>query len=207
MQTIEDRLLQLGITLPPLPAAMANYVPFTLAGNLLYVSGQGPKTKDGDWVRGQVGKDLTVQQGYEAARLTGIQILAVANGALGSLSRVKRILKVNGFVNSGPEFRDHPAVINGCSDLFVELLGDVGRHARAAIGVSSLPKGSRSRSRQSWKCIRIHDRPQSQAAAGDRGLCSLYSASDTANPLAVALRAHGCRRLDKTRESPPGGRI
>ena len=141
MQTIEDRLLQLGITLPPLPAPMANYVPFTLAGNLLYVSGQGPKTKDGDLVRGQVGKDLTVQQGYEAARLTGIQILAVANGALGSLSRVKRILKVNGFVNSGPEFRDHPAVINGCSDLFVELLGDVGRHARAAIGVSSLPQG------------------------------------------------------------------
>jgi enamine deaminase RidA (YjgF/YER057c/UK114 family) len=142
MQTIEYRLLQLGITLPPLPAAMANYVPFTLAGHLLYVSGQGPKTKDGDWVRGQVGKDLTVQQGYEAARLTGIQILAVANGALGSLSRVKRILKVNGFVNSGPEFRDHPAVINGCSDLFVELLGDVGRHARAAIGVSSLPFGT-----------------------------------------------------------------
>ena len=141
MQTIEDRLLQLGITLPPLPAPMANYVPFTLAGNLLYVSGQGPKTNDGDLVRGQVGKDLTVQQGYEAARLTGIQILAVANGALGSLSRVKRILKVNGFVNSGPEFRDHPAVINGCSDLFVELLGDVGRHARAAIGVSSLPQG------------------------------------------------------------------
>jgi enamine deaminase RidA (YjgF/YER057c/UK114 family) len=141
MQTIEDRLLQLDITLPPLPAAMANYVPFTLAGNLLYVSGQGPKTKDGDLVRGQVGKDLTVQQAYEAARLTGIQILAVANGALGSLSRVKRILKVNGFVNSGPEFRDHPAVINGCSDLFVELLGDVGRHARAAVGVSSLPQG------------------------------------------------------------------
>jgi enamine deaminase RidA (YjgF/YER057c/UK114 family) len=141
MQPIEDRLLQLGITLPPLPAAMANYVPFTLAGNLLYVSGQGPKTKDEDWVRGQVGKDLTVQQAYEAARLTGIQILAVANGALGSLSRVKRILKVNGFVNSGPEFRDHPAVINGCSDLFVELFGDVGRHARAAIGVSSLPQG------------------------------------------------------------------
>jgi enamine deaminase RidA (YjgF/YER057c/UK114 family) len=141
MQTIEDRLLQLGITLPALPAAMANYVPFTLAGNLLYVSGQGPKTQDGDWVRGQVGKDLTVQQAYEAARLTGIQILAVVNGALGSLSRVKRILKVNGFVNSGPEFRDHPAVINGCSDLFVELLGDVGRHARAAIGVSSLPQG------------------------------------------------------------------
>ena len=141
MQTIEDRLLQLGITLPPLPEAMANYVPFTLAGNLLYISGQGPKTKDGDWIRGQVGKDLTVEEAYQAARLTGIQLLAVANGALGSLSRVKRVLKVNGYVNSGPEFRDQPAVINGCSDLFVELLGDVGRHARAAIGVSSLPQG------------------------------------------------------------------
>jgi len=142
MKTIEDRLLQLGITLPPLPQAVANYVPFNFAGNLLYISGQGPKIKDGDWVRGQVGKDLTVQQGYEAARLTGIQILAVANAALGSLSRVKKILKVNGFVNSGPEFHDHPAVINGCSDLFVEVLGDAGRHARAAIGVSSLPFGT-----------------------------------------------------------------
>jgi enamine deaminase RidA (YjgF/YER057c/UK114 family) len=141
MQTIEDRLAQLGITLPPLPQAMANYVPFTFADNLLYISGQGPKTKEGDFVLGQVGKDLTVEQGYEAARLTGIQILAVINGALGSLNRVKRVLKVNGFVNSGPEFRDHPAVINGCSDLFVELLGDAGRHARAAIGVSSLPQG------------------------------------------------------------------
>lgn len=141
MQTIEDRLIELGITLPPLPQAMANYVLFTLADNLLYVSGQGPKTKEGDWIRGQVGKDLTVEQGYEAARLTGIQLLAVINGALGSLDRVKRILKVNGYVNSGPEFGDHPAVINGCSDLFVELLGDNGRHARAAIGVSSLPQG------------------------------------------------------------------
>jgi enamine deaminase RidA (YjgF/YER057c/UK114 family) len=141
MQNIEDRLAQLGITLPPLPQAMANYVPFTLAGNLLYVSGQGSKTKEGYWVRGQVGKDLTLEQGYEAARLTGIQILAVVNAALGSLNRVKRILKVNGFVNSGPEFRDQPAVINGCSDLFVELLGDAGRHARTAIGVSSLPMG------------------------------------------------------------------
>jgi enamine deaminase RidA (YjgF/YER057c/UK114 family) len=114
MQAVEDRLLQLGITLPPLPQAMANYVPFTFAGNLLYISGQGPRTKDGDWVRGQVGKDITVEQAYEAARLTGIQILAVANAALGSLSRVKKILKVNGFVNALLEFRDHPAVINGC---------------------------------------------------------------------------------------------
>jgi enamine deaminase RidA (YjgF/YER057c/UK114 family) len=141
MQTIEDRLLQLAITLPPLPQAMANYVPFTFAGNLLYISGQGPRIKDGDWVRGQVGKDITVEQAYEAARLTGIQILAVTNAALGSLSRVKKILKVNGFVNALPEFRDHPAVINGCSDLFVALLGDAGRHARSAIGVSGLPQG------------------------------------------------------------------
>ena len=141
MENIEDRLAKLGITLPPLPQPMANYVPFTLAGNLLYVSGQGPKIKEGEWVRGQVGKDLTVEQGYEAARLVGIQLLAVINGALGSLSRVKRILKVNGFVNSGPGFDDQPAVINGCSDLFVELLGDAGRHARTSIGVSNLPQG------------------------------------------------------------------
>ena len=141
MENIEDRLTKHGITLPTLPKPMANYVPFTLASNVLYVSGQGPKTKEGDFVRGQVGKELTVEQGYEAARLVGIQILAVVNGALGSLDRVKRILKVNGFVNSGPEFRDQPAVINGCSDLFVELLGDAGRHARSAIGVSSLPQG------------------------------------------------------------------
>jgi enamine deaminase RidA (YjgF/YER057c/UK114 family) len=141
METIEDRLAQFGITLPPLPQAMANYVPFTRADNLLYVSGQGPKTKDGDWVHGQVGKDLTKEQGYEAARLCGIQILAVINGALGSLNRVKRILKVNGFVNSAPEFGDQPAVINGCSDLFVDLLGDAGRHARTSIGVGSLPQG------------------------------------------------------------------
>src|SRR5260370_42497416 len=98
---MKAHFLKFKLALPPLPAPMANYVPFTLSGNLLYVSGQGPKTNDGDLVRGQVGKDLTVQQGYEAARLTGIQILAVANGALGSLIRVKRILKVNGFVYSG----------------------------------------------------------------------------------------------------------
>jgi enamine deaminase RidA (YjgF/YER057c/UK114 family) len=141
MDTIEDRLAQLGITLPPLPQAMANYVPFTVTGNLLYVSGQGPKVKDGQWINGQVGKDLTLEQGYEAARLTGIQLLAVINGALGSLDRVKRIVKVNGFVNSAPGFGDQPAVINGCSDLLVKVFGDTGRHARTSIGVSNLPQG------------------------------------------------------------------
>jgi enamine deaminase RidA (YjgF/YER057c/UK114 family) len=141
MDTIEDRLAQLRITLPPLPQAMANYVPFTVTGNLLYVSGQGPKVKDGQWINGQVGKDLTLEQGYEAARLTGIQLLAVINGALGSLDRVKRIVKVNGFVNSAPGFGDQPAVINGCSDLLVKVFGDTGRHARTSIGVSNLPQG------------------------------------------------------------------
>jgi enamine deaminase RidA (YjgF/YER057c/UK114 family) len=141
MDTIEDRLAQLGITIPPLPQAMANYVPFTLTGNLLYVSGQGPKVKDGQWITGQVGKDLTLEQGYEAAQLTGIQLLAVINGALGSLNRVKRIVKVNGYVNSAPGFGDQPAVINGCSDLLVKVFGDTGRHARTSIGVSNLPQG------------------------------------------------------------------
>ena len=141
MQNIEERLVQLGITLPSVPAPMANYVPFTLTGNLLYLSGQGPKTDDGDWIRGQVGKDVSVEQAYQAARLIGMRLLAVAQGALGSLQRIKRVIKVNGFVNAVPEFQDQPAVINGCSDLFVDLLGDAGRHARSAIGVSNLPLG------------------------------------------------------------------
>jgi enamine deaminase RidA (YjgF/YER057c/UK114 family) len=140
MQNIEERLAQLGITLPPLPPPMANYVPFTLSGSVLYISGQGPKTNDGDWIQGKVGKDVTLEQAYEAARLTGIRLLAVAQAALGSLQRVKRVLKVNGFVNAVPEFQDQPAVINGCSDLLVNLLGDAGRHARSAIGVGSLPQ-------------------------------------------------------------------
>jgi enamine deaminase RidA (YjgF/YER057c/UK114 family) len=116
-------------------------VPHRLAGNLLYLSGQGPKRPDGSMLVGRLGKDASIEQGYEAARLTGLQLLAVAKAALGELSRVEAVIKLLGLVNAEPEFGDHPKVINGCSDLLVEVFGDVGRHARSAVGMGSLPNG------------------------------------------------------------------
>ena len=139
--TPEERLAALGLTLPAVPTPMANYVPYRLAGNLLYLSGQGPKRPDGSFMTGRLGKDATVEQGYEAARLTGLQLLAVAKAALGDLSRVEAVVKLLGMVNAEPAFGDHPKVINGCSDLLVEVFGDVGRHARSAVGMGSLPNG------------------------------------------------------------------
>ena len=138
--TIETRLATLGIELPPLLAPMGTYVPFVIYGNMLYLAGQGPKEPDGDWLRGRVGETVSVEEAYRHARLTGIRLLAVAKSALGSLDRVERVVKVLGFVNAPPGFKQHPAVINGCSDLFVEVFGDAGRHARSAIGVGSLPE-------------------------------------------------------------------
>jgi enamine deaminase RidA (YjgF/YER057c/UK114 family) len=139
--TIEAKLSAMGITLPSPPSPIANYAPFTIAGNLLFISGQGPRTaKNGGWKTGRVGERVTVNEAYQDARLAAIQILAVAKAALGSLDRVHRILKVVGFVNASPDFRSHPAVINGCSDLLVEVLGERGRHARSAVGVNSLPE-------------------------------------------------------------------
>lgn len=138
---IEERLEGLGILLPPAPAPLANYVPFVISGNLLFLSGQGPKAPEGDWLRGKVGEDTGADEAYGHARLVGIRLLAVARSALGSLDRVQRVVKVLGFVNAAPAFRDHPKVINGCSDLLVEVFGDRGRHARSAVGVSSLPEG------------------------------------------------------------------
>jgi enamine deaminase RidA (YjgF/YER057c/UK114 family) len=120
---------------------MANYVPYRLAGHLLYLSGQGPKRPDGSFMVGRLGKDATVEQGYEAARTTGLQLLAVAKAAIGELSRVEAVVKLLGMVNAEPAFGDHPKVINGCSDLLVEVFGDVGRHARSAVGMGSLPDG------------------------------------------------------------------
>jgi enamine deaminase RidA (YjgF/YER057c/UK114 family) len=140
-KTPEERLQALGLTLPAVPAPMANYVPYRLAGNLLYLSGQGPKRPDGSFMAGRLGKDATVEQGYEAARLTGLQLLAVAKAALGDLSRVEAVVKLLGMVNAEPAFVDHPKVINGCSDLLVEVFGDAGRHARSAVGMGSLPNG------------------------------------------------------------------
>jgi enamine deaminase RidA (YjgF/YER057c/UK114 family) len=140
-KTPEERLQALGLTLPAVPAPMANYVPYRLAGNLLYLSGQGPKRPDGSFMVGRLGKDASVEQGYEAARLTGLQLLAVAKAAIGELSRVEAVVKLLGMVNAEPTFGDHPKVINGCSDLLVEVFGDAGRHARSAVGMGSLPNG------------------------------------------------------------------
>ncbi len=139
--TPEQRLAALGLTLPAVPAPLANYVPFRWAGSLLFLSGQGPKRPEGGFDVGRLGKDATVEDGYRAARLTGLQLLAVAKSALGELARIEAVVKLLGMVNSEPDFADHPKVINGCSDLLVEVLGDAGRHARSAVGVGSLPSG------------------------------------------------------------------
>jgi enamine deaminase RidA (YjgF/YER057c/UK114 family) len=137
--TPEERLAALGLTLPAVPTPMANYVPYRWAGNLLYLSGQGPKLPDGSFLAGRLGKDASVEDGYRAARTTGLQLLAVAKSALGELSRIEAVVKLLGMVNAEPDFGDHPKVINGCSDLLVEALGDAGRHARSAVGMGSLP--------------------------------------------------------------------
>jgi len=139
-ETVDDRLRTLGITLPPVSTPLANYVPFVIAGNLLFVSGQGPKASDGQWHTGKVGAEVSLEQAYEHARLAGVGVLAVARAALGSLDRVVQVVKVVGFVNSIPTFKQHPKVINGCSDLMVQVFADTGRHARSAVGVGSLPE-------------------------------------------------------------------
>lgn len=139
MTTPEERLKAMGLTLPAVPVPVANYVPYRFAGNLLYLSGQGPKQPDGTYKVGRLGRDASVEQGYVEARLTGLQLLAVAKAALGELSRIEAVIKLLGMVNAEPDFSDHPKVINGCSDLLVEVLGDAGRHARSAVGMGSLP--------------------------------------------------------------------
>jgi enamine deaminase RidA (YjgF/YER057c/UK114 family) len=135
----EARLKQLGLVLPNVPSPMANYVPFRLAGNLLYLSGQGPRDDKGNAQTGKVGAEVSVEEAYRRARTIGLQLLATTRKALGSLDRVEAVLKVLGMVNAVPEFKDHPKVINGCSDVFVEVLGEAGRHARSAVGMGSLP--------------------------------------------------------------------
>ena len=139
--TPEDKLKALGLTLPSVPVPAANYLTYRLAGNLLYLSGQGPRHPDGHLSTGKLGRDVTLTQGYADARLTGLQLLAVAKAALGELSRVEAVVKLLGMVNAEPDFGDQPKVINGCSDLFVEVFGEAGRHARSAVGMGSLPQG------------------------------------------------------------------
>ncbi len=138
-QTPEERLKQKGIELPKVAAPVANYVNAVRVGNLLFLSGKGPVQGDGKFVTGKVGKDLTIEQGYEAARLTALTQLAVLKSELGELSRVKRIVKVLGMVNCESNFFDQPKVINGFSDLMVEIFGEKGKHARSAVGMAALP--------------------------------------------------------------------
>jgi enamine deaminase RidA (YjgF/YER057c/UK114 family) len=138
-QDAEARLKEKGILLIAPSNPVANYVNAVRVGNLLYLSGKGPVRSDNTSVVGKVGRDLTTEQGYEAARLAAINHLAVIKNELGSLSRVKRIVKVMGMVNCTDDFKDQPKVINGYSDLMVEILGDRGKHARSAVGMASLP--------------------------------------------------------------------
>jgi L-ascorbate metabolism protein UlaG (beta-lactamase superfamily)/enamine deaminase RidA (YjgF/YER057c/UK114 family) len=137
----ELRLAELDIQLPEPPSPVANYVNGVQTGSLVFLAGKGPRRPDGSEVRGKLGVDLTIEEGYEAARLTAINQLAVLKAMLGDLSRVVRVVKVLGMVNSAPDFVDQPAVINGFSDLIVEIFGERGRHARAAVGMASLPRG------------------------------------------------------------------
>jgi len=138
-QDAEARLKEKGIVLNAPGKPVANYVNAVRVGNLLYLAGKGPTKPDGSNITGKVGKDLTIEQGYEAARLTAINHLAVLKAELGSLNKVKRIIKVLGMVNCTEDFKDQPKVINGYSDLMVEIFGDKGKHARSAVGMYALP--------------------------------------------------------------------
>lgn len=137
---VEARLKELGITLPSVPPPVANYVNAVQTGNLVFMAGKGPNRPEGGYITGKVGQDLTVEEGYQAARLAAIIQLASLKAEVGDLNRVKRIVKVLGMVNAAPDFTDHPEVINGFSDLMVEVFGDKGKHARAAVGMGSLPR-------------------------------------------------------------------
>lgn len=138
---VEARLKQLKIELHSAAVALANYVPFVRTGNMLFVSGQVCQWNGERRYIGKLGAGLSLADGQSAARLCGLNLLAQARTALGDLDRIRRCLRLNGFVNSAPDFVQQPHVINGCSDLLVEVLGDAGRHSRVAIGVASLPGG------------------------------------------------------------------
>ena len=137
----EQRLKELGIELAPAIGPLANYVNAVRTGNLLYLAGKGPGLAGQPMPSGKVGRDFTIEQGYEYARQTGLSLIAVMKAELGDLDKVTRIVKVLGMVNATPEFGHQPEVINGCSDLFVEVFGERGKHARSAVGLGSLPRG------------------------------------------------------------------
>ena len=138
---VEQKIADLGIELPVAGPPVANYVnTVRTESNLVYTAGKGPNKPEGGYITGKVGADLTVEEGYEAARLCAVQLLAALKAEVGDLNKVKRIVKVLGMVNSAPDFGNQPEVINGCSDLLVEVFGDRGKHARAAVGMGALPR-------------------------------------------------------------------
>jgi len=140
-RTPQQKLDSMGLKLPATSAPIANYVKFVRTGNLVYTSGHGPTRLDGQLITGTLGADLTIEQGYEAAKTTGLQLLATLQQALGDLGKVKRIVKVLGMVHCTDDFKDQPKVMNGFSDLMVAVFGDKGRHARSAVGMNALPNG------------------------------------------------------------------
>ena len=136
--TPEAKLASMGLALPEVPKPIGTYLPYKINGNTLYLSGQGPRRTDGSFATGKVGRDVAVDEAYEHAKLVGLSLLAAAKTAVGELSRIE-VIKVLGMVNAVPEFTDQPKVINGCSDLFLAVLGERGRSARSAVGMASLP--------------------------------------------------------------------
>jgi len=136
---VEEKIQSLGITLQAPSPPVANYVNSVRTGNLIFMAGKGPKKDDGDYITGKVGSELSIEEGYAAARLTAVQQLSALKAELGDLNKVVRIVKVLGMVNADPNFTEHPSVINGFSDLMVEVFGVRGKHARAAVGMGSLP--------------------------------------------------------------------
>lgn len=138
---IEAKLAELGVTLPEAPAPAANYVPYVQSGSLVFISGQISKAADG-LLTGKLGADVSTADGQKAARVCALNLIAQLKSACGgNLDRVKRVVKLTGFVNAAPDFTEHPMVVNGASDLMAEVFGDAGRHARAAVGCGSLPLG------------------------------------------------------------------
>lgn len=137
----EKMLSDLGITLPTPPQPIANYVRAVLVGNFLFVSGHGPYNDGKIKMAGKIGKELTVEEGYQVARNVGLNCLATVKAEMGSLDKVKRVVKLLGMVNCTEDFKDQPKVVNGCSDLLVEVFGEIGKHARSAVGMQALPNG------------------------------------------------------------------
>ncbi|ABQ06748.1 RidA family protein [Flavobacterium johnsoniae] len=139
-QSPEKKLSQLGIQLPQIQESLGSYVDMVQVGNLVFLSGRGPLKADGKYIVGKVGQELTTDDGYRAARLTAINQLAILKGAFGSLNKIKRIVKVNGYVNTADLFTEQSKVMNGFSDLLIEVFGEQGRHARTSVGVYTLPQ-------------------------------------------------------------------